>query len=142
MRLWSIHPGYLDAKGLVALWREALLAKKVLEGHTKGYRHHPQLKRFRESENADACINNYLKVIHSVAVERGYNFDPSRFTDGLPFQTLTVTEGQVEFERAHLLGKLKTRDPVRYRQLSAEPVFRAHPLFTVIRGPVEDWEIT
>lgn len=23
MRLWSSHPKYLDAKGIVALWREA-----------------------------------------------------------------------------------------------------------------------
>jgi carboxyl-terminal processing protease len=29
MRLWSLHPKYLDAQGLVALWREALLAKAV-----------------------------------------------------------------------------------------------------------------
>ena len=38
MRLWSIHPKYLGTKGLVALWREALLAQKVLQGNTKGYK--------------------------------------------------------------------------------------------------------
>jgi len=38
MRLWTIHPKYLDAKGLVALWRETLLAKHVLEGKTPGYK--------------------------------------------------------------------------------------------------------
>ena len=27
MRLWTLHPKYLDAAGLVALWREALLAQ-------------------------------------------------------------------------------------------------------------------
>jgi hypothetical protein len=40
MRKWSIHPQYLDTKGLEALWREALLAKNVLEVKTKGYRNH------------------------------------------------------------------------------------------------------
>jgi len=30
MRLWTIHPKYLDRQGLLALWREALLAQKVL----------------------------------------------------------------------------------------------------------------
>jgi len=25
MRLWTLHPKYLDARGLVALWREGLL---------------------------------------------------------------------------------------------------------------------
>ncbi|MFZ2406304.1 MAG: pyrimidine dimer DNA glycosylase/endonuclease V [Methylobacter sp.] len=34
--------------GLLALWREALLAQKVLRGESRGYRHHPQLARFRE----------------------------------------------------------------------------------------------
>jgi hypothetical protein len=33
MRLWSLHPRYLDAKGLQAVWREGLLAKKVLQGN-------------------------------------------------------------------------------------------------------------
>jgi hypothetical protein len=29
-RIWSLHPKYLDARGLVALWREGLLAQAVL----------------------------------------------------------------------------------------------------------------
>ncbi|HKX52383.1 MAG TPA: pyrimidine dimer DNA glycosylase/endonuclease V [Nitrosospira sp.] len=37
MRLWTLHPRYLDTKGLVAAWREALLAQKVLSGLTSGY---------------------------------------------------------------------------------------------------------
>ena len=41
MRLWTLHPQYLDPRGLVALWREALLAQKVLLGRTRGYRAHP-----------------------------------------------------------------------------------------------------
>ena len=52
MRLWTINFKYLDAKGLVALWREALLAKNVLAGLTKGYKNHPQLDRFYAHENA------------------------------------------------------------------------------------------
>jgi len=43
MRIWSLHPKYLDSKGMVALWREALLAKQVLLNKTKGYKNHPQL---------------------------------------------------------------------------------------------------
>ena len=37
MRLWTLHPKYLDPQGLVALWREALLARAVLQGKTRGY---------------------------------------------------------------------------------------------------------
>ena len=32
MRLWSLSPRYLDVKGLVAVWREGLLADAVLLG--------------------------------------------------------------------------------------------------------------
>jgi len=64
MRLWSLHPKYLDSKGLVALWRETLLAKHVLEGKTKGYRNHPQLDRFKLSEDPLAAINYYLQMIY------------------------------------------------------------------------------
>ncbi|MDI6747818.1 MAG: pyrimidine dimer DNA glycosylase/endonuclease V [Rhodocyclaceae bacterium] len=41
MRLWTLHPRYLDARGLVALWREARLAQAVLGGKTRGYTHTP-----------------------------------------------------------------------------------------------------
>ncbi len=34
MRLWTLHPKYLDPRGLVALWREALFAQAVLRGWT------------------------------------------------------------------------------------------------------------
>jgi Pyrimidine dimer DNA glycosylase (EC 3.2.2.17)/DNA-(apurinic or apyrimidinic site) lyase (EC 4.2.99.18) len=53
MRLWSIHPKYLDVQGLLGLWREGLLAQKVLLGETKGYRNHPQLIRFKRT--SDPC---------------------------------------------------------------------------------------
>lgn len=77
MRIWSLHPKYLDAKGLVALWREALLAKHVLEGKTKGYTMHPQLWRFRHSENPLASINRYLMGVYDKALYSGYSFDRS-----------------------------------------------------------------
>src|SRR5215469_13636323 len=72
MRLWTIHPKHLDAKGLVALWREALLAQKVLQGRTRGYRHHPQLFRFQATRNPAATIASYLAVVHEESVRRGY----------------------------------------------------------------------
>jgi len=47
VRIWSLHPKYLDRQGLTACWREALLAQAVLNGATRGYTRHPQLVRFR-----------------------------------------------------------------------------------------------
>jgi hypothetical protein len=75
MRLWTLHPRYLDTQGLVALWREALLAKAVLDGRTRGYRHHPQLTRFRAHPASRAAINAYLAAIHAESEARGYAFD-------------------------------------------------------------------
>lgn len=70
MRLWTIHPKYLDARGLVALWRETLLAQKVLQGDTKGYKNHPQLIRFNEQTDPVAHLATYLRFIHLEAVRR------------------------------------------------------------------------
>ena len=60
MRLWSLHPKYLDTKGLLALWREGLLAQKVLAGKTKGYKNHPQLDRFKAHGSPRKAIGRYL----------------------------------------------------------------------------------
>jgi hypothetical protein len=107
MRLWSIHPKYLDAKGLVALWRETLLAKHVLEGKTKGYKNHPQLNRFKKSENPLDSINSYLAVIHQEAQSRQYNFDKQKVDWNFRPASLQVTKGQIEYESHHFLSKIK-----------------------------------
>ena len=78
MRLWTIHPKHLDAKGLVALWREALLAQKVLQGGTRGYRHHPQLRRFLATSRPAAALARYLAAVHEESVRRGYHFDAAK----------------------------------------------------------------
>lgn len=82
VRLWSLHPTYLDAKGLVALWREALLAQKVLAGATLGYRRHPQLTRFSETADPLDAIAAYLGGVHRESTERGYRFDVERIIRG------------------------------------------------------------
>jgi hypothetical protein len=140
MRLWSIHPRYLDSKGLVALWREALLAQAVLAGETKGYRNHPQLERFKASANPASFIAAYLKEVHLESLQRGYHFDESKIGDRVPLGLLTVTEGQIEFEWSHLRAKLKTRDPERCRQNEIiKPL--PHPLFRVVKGGIASWEV-
>src|SRR4051812_24852777 len=111
MRLWSLHPAQLDSRGLVALWREALLAQKVLGGLTKGYRHHPQLARFRAHRKPVAAIATYLAAVSAEAVRRGYSFDARKIGGGRVSVKIPVTRGQLAFERRHLLRKLKLRAP-------------------------------
>lgn len=78
MRLWSIHPKYLDSKGLVALCRETLLSQNVLMNKTKGYKNHPQLNYFKEFEQLNALMASYLHTIYYEAKIRGYYFDKSK----------------------------------------------------------------
>ena len=141
MRIWSIHPSYLDAKGLVALWRETLLAQKVLAGGTSGYKHHPQLHRFRETPHPVAAIAAYLTDVAAEADRRGYNFDKTKIRSDNSPTIISVTTGQVDYEFAHLLKKLKVRAPEKYDQLKNVTDVDLHPLFRTIPGDIESWEI-
>jgi hypothetical protein len=141
MRIWSIHPKYLDQKGLVALWRESLLAKHVLEGKTKGYKNHPQLNRFKKFQRPLDAINSYLSVIHQEAVSRQYNFDSQKVDWSFQPASLSVTKGQLQYETVHFLNKIKIRDPKKYEELKPLFSFDPHPLFIIIDGEPEDWEI-
>jgi len=140
VRLWSLHPKYLDAKGLVALWREALLAQAVLRGKTKGYRQHPQLLRFRASASPVGSVAEYLRIVHAEATTRGYRFVARRIARDRASTSLIVTRGQLELEWRHLLEKLTTRDPERRARFAAVKNPQANPLFRVVRGGVAEWE--
>ncbi len=140
MRIWSIHPQYLDAKGIVALWREALLAKHVLEGKTKGYRNHPQLERFRATKKPIDCINQYLSVVYKEALKRSYNFDKNKIEWNFELVELPVSIGQVKYETIHLLEKLKLRDVYKYNALKEQKDVLTHPLFKIKEGKIEEWE--
>jgi hypothetical protein len=142
LRLWSLHPGYLDAKGLVALWREALLAQKVLAGETRGYRNHSQLVRFKASRDPIAAIGTYLHHVHEESLRRSYKFDETKIGRVELKLSLEVTSGQAAYEMQHLLGKLKVRDPLRYETVQIIAAPRTHPLFRIVDGEIADWEIT
>jgi hypothetical protein len=139
MRLWSLHPSTLDRIGLVALWREGLLAQKVLLGQTRGYRFHPQLERFRHSKDPLAAIGAYLWGVADEAGARGYTFDVSKIARKRHPVSISVTQGQMEFELRHLKRKLRVRDRARYRNLAAAGL-RSHPMLRVIAGGIESWE--
>ena len=140
MRLWSLHPKYLDARGLVAVWREALLAQAVLRGETAGYRYHPQLQRFRAQRSPLGAIADYLRGVYEEATRRGYRFSPDRIGPAEGCGFIHVTRGQIECERRHLLSKLAIRDLQAFNQLERIRCLQPHPLFRVIPGGIEKWE--
>jgi hypothetical protein len=141
MRLWSLHPQYLDSKGLVALWREGLLAQAVLVGKTIGYKHHPQLLRFLHSSSPEKYIAAYLRPIHDEAVCRGYHFDEKKIGRGSTVKPLLVTRGQLEYEWSHLTSKLKTRSPSWLSHIETVKQPESHPLFQVVAGGISEWEL-
>jgi hypothetical protein len=140
MRLWSIHPRYLDTKGILGLWREALLAQKVLLGGTKGYKNHPQLERFYNQPNSLIAIGAYLKDIYMEARIRGYSFDKQKIIEMPEPKTISipVKRGQIEFEKKHLLNKLTLRNPEKCSLLKAN--INLHPIFYSVPGGIESWE--
>ena len=141
MRLWSLHPSTLDSKGLVALWREALLAQKVLAGGTRGYTHHPQLHRFRGADDPMESIAHYLHGVHQEATRRRFNFDANKILGQDKIVSIQVNSGQIAYEFKHLLGKLQGRCQEQWNKVRSlnEPL--VHPMFEVIPGPVENWEV-
>ncbi|MEE6281339.1 pyrimidine dimer DNA glycosylase/endonuclease V [Georgenia sunbinii] len=160
MRIWSLRPDYLDRQGLIACWRETLLAQAVLAGRTRGYRGHSQLQRLRDCPDPVATVGAYLVGLREEATARGYRFDATRIDqpaviepagvvlpaavplDDAPAAVprLTVTSGQVDHEWGHLLAKLAVRSPDRHAELLGVTSVAVHPLFEVVPGPVASWE--
>jgi hypothetical protein len=134
VRLWTLHPSYLDSRGLVAFWREGLLAQAVLRGRTVGYRHHPQLERFRAAARPLAAIAAYLLEVKAESLRRGFRFDAKRIGRTRDPSRLTATTGQLEAEWRHLAAKLKSRDPAWLASLPADSPLRQHPLFDLVPG--------
>ena len=140
MRLWSLHPKYLDAKGLVALWREGLLARKVLAGKTRGYKHHPQLLRFRHYRNSIALLDAYLLEVYKESKSRGYHFGREKIGRPAKGIRIPVAKGQLDYECKHLKKKLRKRDRKKYQEICDITVIRCHPLFKAAAGDIEAWE--
>ena len=140
MRLWSLHPQYLDPQGLVALWREGLLARAVLRGETRGYKAHPQLHRFRAQRSPALAIDAYLLAVHAEAGVRGYSFDRTKIGVGRRHKPIEVTSGQLEYEWDHLMRKLSVRNADLYRRWRSIDSPQCHPLLTIVEGTMEPWE--
>ncbi|MEM1541019.1 MAG: pyrimidine dimer DNA glycosylase/endonuclease V [Ignisphaera sp.] len=132
----------LDRVGLIALWREGLLAQKVLEGSTKGYINHPQLTRFKQSQNPLLSIGTYLYYVYLEGVNRGYRFNLNKIkvynTSITGF--IPITSGQIRYEYKLLLYKLSSRDPQWRKQIECIERIDVNPVFYIIEGSISEWE--
>ncbi|MDD4592579.1 MAG: pyrimidine dimer DNA glycosylase/endonuclease V [Parabacteroides sp.] len=141
MRLWSLHPQYLDSAGLNASWREGLLAKNVLLGNTKGYTNHPQLIRFKNSPDPNLYIDAFLTEIYKEAARRNFSYSKDKIRLIENISPITVTKGQLVYELEHLKRKLQKRSPELLEKLPTLVDLKIHPLFETIEGEIEEWEI-
>lgn len=142
MRIWTFHPKYLDRQGLLALWRESLLAQKVLRGLTRGYRAHPQLTRFKAHPDPVGAIGSYLSAVHAESAARGYRFDLLKIWSDSPANIISETDGQLLYEWNHFMRKLKSRSRDRFDALKDLKDPEPHPLFKIYLGEVQSWERT
>ncbi|WP_110590448.1 pyrimidine dimer DNA glycosylase/endonuclease V [Microbacterium suaedae] len=140
MRLWSFHPHHLDRVGLVAAWREGLLAQAVISDPARGYSRHPQLQRFREAEEPERAVGEFLIAIVDEADVRGYRFAREKIRASGSSTPLRVTTGQLGYEWSHLLAKLRQRSPAVWERWRALPLPDPHPMFSIVDGPIADWE--
>lgn len=79
--------------------------------------------------------------MHAEACRRGNRFDAAKFTCMGPVPPLPLTEGQVEYEWAHLRSKLEQRAPAWLLQFDGIRRPEPHPLFRVRAGRVAEWEV-
>ena len=141
MRIWSLHPSYLDWMGLGAQWREALLAQKVTEGKTKGWKNHPQLDRFKYYPKPMEAVGFYLKGIHNESLKRDYKYNYSKILyPNTVVDPINLTQGQLHYEFEMLQERLKKRSHEKYEENLGITGLRAHSLFKVVPGLPEKWE--
>ncbi len=131
MRVWIIHPKYLDCKGLVALWRETLLARKVLKGKTKGWRNHPQLNKFKTHKNPVVAINTYLLYVWKESEKRCYKFNKRKIEKSFTKNKIKIPKKEVISDFEDLKNKLKKRDTKRYREIVKVKKIEVNPIFII-----------
>lgn len=137
MRLWTIHPSHLDRAGLLACWREGLLARRVRASTVPiGYANHPQLHRWPDVATLDA----YLHGLVDEAEVRGYRFDRTKLGARINTSPIPVSTGQVDFEAGRLVSKMWARGG-RPRAPLSPGAIQVHPIFTIYSSDkVEEWE--
>jgi hypothetical protein len=114
-----------------------LLARKVLQRQTIGYKNHPQLDRFKAYLQPVAVINCYLYYVYEEAVRRGYNFDAGKLGAKQRCSKIPVTDRQLRYELNYLKTKLKLSDVKRYQEILAVKKPKARPLFKIVEGGIE-----
>lgn len=87
-----------------------------------------------------SCIAAFLRTVQAEGARRGHAFDAGKIARGGGVEPIDVARGQLDHKWAHLLDKLRRRDPERLGALSTVRRIQPHPVFRIVPGGVEDWE--
>jgi hypothetical protein len=55
---------------------------------------------------------------------------------------MTVTSNQLNYEVKHLFNKLQKRDIEKLKKIMEYTTFDPHPIFRIVEGDIESWEIS
>lgn len=124
------------------MWREGLLARKVLLGETLGYKKHPQLTRFKGMSNPVMALDVFLTHVLIESQKRCYRFDGTKINLNPELEIMSVTDGQLTYEFQHLKSKLEKRDMIKLEEIMNFKTIPPNPIFKVIPGEIENWEKT
>lgn len=155
MRLWTIHPKYLDGKRLTSQWKEGIqmmhIWKEIGENPEPakrlGYVSHPQVRRLSNLLVADSglislLLHQHLTAVHEESVQRSYSFNKKLIDDLAPdcknAPKVYVTMGQVAYEFA----LMATKNNEWSQKVAIDPYMLCNPIFQVVSGSIESWEKT
>ena len=128
MSLCTIHPKYLDKQGLISLWREGLLAQKVLNGEVNIQLNSPLWEKLKKSQNPLRAIGAYLSFVAAEGARRGYKFSHEKILyPNFESYEIKVKPQDLIFEMTHLRNKLKMRDQHKWDEISKVSEVSPHP---------------
>lgn len=148
MRLWSIHPKYLDNRSLMVFWNDAILAKSSILGKIDF--HSPHFQRFKYIDNKEHVLNVYMKEIFLEGSKRNLNFDKNQIEDIFLLPLLTsdlidLTYGQLKFEFELLVDKFKSTNNNEALEFLMNSYIKDDQIeslvFHLTDGPMESWDI-
>lgn len=143
MRIWSLHPKYLDKKELIDSWNDGLRTIGILTRNHQGSIFRPELSRFRSQSEPIIAVEKYLLSIANEAKRRGYMVD-IRKLPSIPVvvsHKIPVSSGQIEYEWRQLMHVLAGRSPGFLRRIEYSPSHDINPIFYKRPGhDIETWE--
>lgn len=146
MRLWSLNPKYLDPLGLSRNYFEGLRGYNTLIGLTKIWKNHSQLIRFKKYDPIP-YLSFYLQNVLEEAIRRDLDWTTQSILKPITndyTQSMSVTEGQIEYEINWLHHKMKNRQKVHQKYIdlleSERNNVELNPIFYKVSGDIEFWE--